>query len=86
MPEKTPKDQVARQDPKYRSPEEDRDAKRAYTRSFEVGTAKIKIDLPCHKNARTSKKVFYTHLTSPLGISTSLKPCNVSVKGNSNSR
>ena len=31
LPEKTPKDQVTRQDPGYRSPEEGRNAKHAYS-------------------------------------------------------
>ena len=39
--------QVARQDPRYRSPEEGKDAKRTY--SFEACTAKM--HWPCHKNA-----------------------------------
>ena len=38
LSEKTPNNQVARQDPRYRSPEEDRNAKHTY--SSEVDTAK----------------------------------------------
>ena len=47
LPEETPENQVARQDPRYRSPEEGKDAKRTY--SIEACTAKM--DWPCHKNA-----------------------------------
>ena len=47
MPEETPKNQVARQDPRYRGPEEDKDAKRTY--SIETCTAKM--DWPDYKNA-----------------------------------
>ena len=38
---------VARQDPRYRGPEEGKDAKRTY--SIEACTAQM--DWPCHKNA-----------------------------------
>ena len=44
---KTPENQVARQDPRYRGPEEGKNAKRTY--SIEACTAKM--DWPCHKNA-----------------------------------
>ena len=39
LPEKSPEDQAARQDPGHRSPEENRDAKRAY--SFEACAAQV---------------------------------------------
>ena len=47
LPEENPENQVARQDPRYRSPEEGKDAKRTY--SIEACTATM--DWPCHKNA-----------------------------------
>ena len=47
LPEEAPENQVARQDPRYRGPEEGKDAKRTY--SIEASTAKM--DWPCHKNA-----------------------------------
>ena len=47
LPEETPENQVARQDPRYRGPEEGKDAKCTY--SIEACTAKM--DWPCHKNA-----------------------------------
>ena len=47
LPEETPENQVARQDPRYRGPEKGKDAKRTY--SIEACTAKI--DWPCYKNA-----------------------------------
>ena len=46
--EETPEIQVARQDSRYRGPEEGKDAKRTY--SIEACTAKI--EWPCYKNAR----------------------------------
>ena len=45
--EETLENQVARQDPRYRGPEEGKDAKRTY--SIEASTAKV--HWPCHKNA-----------------------------------
>ena len=45
--DETPENQVARRDPRYRGPEEGKDAKRTY--SIEACTAKM--DWPCHKNA-----------------------------------
>ena len=47
LPEETPENQVAKQDPRYRGPEEGKDAKRTY--SIEACTAKM--DWPCHKNS-----------------------------------
>ena len=47
MSEKTPEDQVARHDPRYRSPEEGKNAKHTY--SSEVCTATM--DWSCHQNA-----------------------------------
>ena len=47
LPEETPENQVARQDPRYRGPEEGKYAKRTY--SIEACTAKM--DWPRHKNA-----------------------------------
>ena len=47
LPEETPENQVARQDPRYRGPEKGKAAKRTY--SIEACTAKI--DWPCYKNA-----------------------------------
>ena len=47
LPEENPENQVARQDPRYRDPEEGKDAQRTY--SIEACTAKM--DWPCHKNA-----------------------------------
>ena len=47
LPEETPENQVARQDPRYRGPEEGKYAKR--THSIEACTAKM--NWPCHKNA-----------------------------------
>ena len=46
-PEETPENQVARQNPRYRGPEEGKDAK--HTFSIEACTAKM--GWPCHKNA-----------------------------------
>ena len=53
----TPENQVARQDPRYRGPEEGKDAKRTY--SIEACT--VKMDWPCHKmpDERLPKKVLY---------------------------
>ena len=48
LPEETPENQVARQDPRHRGPEEGKDAKRTYSYSIEANTAKL--DWPCHKN------------------------------------
>ena len=47
LPEENPENQVARQDPRYRGPEEGKDAECTY--SIEACTAKM--DWPCHKNA-----------------------------------
>ena len=47
LSEESPENQVTRQDPRYRGPEEGKDAKRTYT--IEACTAKM--DWPCHKNA-----------------------------------
>ena len=44
LPEENPENQVARQDPRYRGPEEGKDAKR--TNYIEACTAKM--DWPCH--------------------------------------
>ena len=50
LPEETPENQVTRQDPRYRGPEEGKDAKRTY--SIEACTAKM--DWPCHKKCQMS--------------------------------
>ena len=58
LPEETPENQVARQYPRYRVPEED--AKRTYS----IEACKAKMDLPCHRmhDERLPKKVLYKEL------------------------
>ena len=52
MPEETHENQVTRQDPRNRDPEEGKVAKRTY--SIEACTAKM--DWPCHKNNNCKKE------------------------------
>ena len=60
MPEETPENQVARQDPRYRGPEEGKDAKLTY--SIEACTAKMDWHVTRMPDERLPKKVFYGEL------------------------
>ena len=51
LPEKTPENQVTRQDPRYRGPEEVKDAKRTYS----IQACSAKMDWPCDIERKREK-------------------------------